>query len=90
MSQPAQQTIVTHILPKISKSKGNQTMKFGQLIECNLRCIFLDESYTKCGGETSPRPFSEKLIWRTSLDPWSKVLYCLLLLYGKLRAIEIY
>ena len=90
MSQPAQQTIVTHILPKISKSKGNQTMKFGQLIECNLRCIFLDKSYSKCDGKTSPRPFSEKLILSTSLDPWFKVLYCLLLLYGKLRAIEIY
>ena len=31
-------------------------MKFGQLIDCNLRNIFLEESYTKCGGETTPRP----------------------------------
>ena len=31
-------------------------MKFGQLIECNMRSIFLE----KCGGETSPKPFSEK------------------------------
>ena len=37
--------------------KGNQTMKFGQLIECNMRNIFLENSHTKCGGETSPRPF---------------------------------
>ena len=43
-------------------------MKFGQLIECNIRNIFLEKSYTKCGGETSPRPFSEKLKLRTSLD----------------------
>ena len=35
-------------------------MKFGQLIECNMRIIFLEKSYTKCGGETIPRPFSEK------------------------------
>ena len=27
-------------------------MKFGQLIECNMRNIFLAKSYTKCGGET--------------------------------------
>ena len=48
---------VIHILPNISRSKANQTMKFGQLIECNMRNIFLETSYTKCCGETSPRPF---------------------------------
>ena len=36
-------------------------MKYGQLIECNIRNIFLEKSCTKCGGETSPSPFSEKL-----------------------------
>ena len=35
----------------ISRSKGNQTMKFGQLIECDMRNIFLEKSFTKCGGE---------------------------------------
>ena len=30
--QPGKQTIVIHILPNISRSKSNQTMKFGQLI----------------------------------------------------------
>ena len=79
-----------HILPNMYRSKGNQTMKFGQLIECNLRNIFLDKSYTKCGGESSPRPFSEKSKLSKSLDQWSKVLRSLFLLYGKLRAIEIY
>ena len=68
MSQPDHQTIILHILPNISRSKGNQTMKFGQLIECNMRNIFLEKSYTKCGGETSLRPFSEKLKLRISLD----------------------
>ena len=34
-SQPGLQTIAIHILPIISQSKGNQTMKFGQLIEYN-------------------------------------------------------
>ena len=30
-SQPWKQTITIHILPNMSRSKGNQTMKFGQL-----------------------------------------------------------
>ena len=34
-SQPGLQTIAIHVLPIISQSKGNQTMKFGQLIEYN-------------------------------------------------------
>ena len=34
-SQPDLQTIAIHILPNISQSKDNQTMKFGQLIEYN-------------------------------------------------------
>ena len=57
-----------HMLPNISRSKDNQTMKFGQLIECNMRNIFLEKSYTKCDGETSPRPFSEKLKLSISMD----------------------
>ena len=65
------------------------TMKFGQLIECNMRNIFLEKSYTKCGGETSPRPFTEKLKLSISLDQYSKDLYSLFLLYAKLRAIAI-
>ena len=40
-SQPGKQTIAVHILPNISRSKGNQTVKFGQLIEYNMRNIFL-------------------------------------------------
>ena len=62
------QAILIHILANISRSKGNQAKKFGQLIECNMRNIFLEKSYTKCGGETSPRPFSEKLKLSISLD----------------------
>ena len=34
------------------KNKGNQRMKFGQLIEYNIRNIFVEKFYTKCGGET--------------------------------------
>ena len=42
-------------------------MKFGQLIEYNMRNIFLEKSYTKCGGETSSGPFSGKLKLNISL-----------------------
>ena len=40
----------------ISQSTGNQTMKFGQVIEYNKIIIFLHKSCTKCDRETSPRP----------------------------------
>ena len=53
-----------------------------------MRNIFLENSYTKCDEETSPRLLSEKLKLSISLDEKSKVLYSLLLLYTKLRAIE--
>ena len=52
--------ICKHILTNISRSKGNQTMIFGHLIEYDMRTVFLEKSYTKCGGETTPRPFSKK------------------------------
>ena len=36
-------------------------MKFGQLIECNIRNIFLQKVFTKCDGKTSPRRFSKTI-----------------------------
>ena len=56
-----QQIITIHILSNISRSKDNHTMKFGQLIEYNMRNISVEKSYTKCGRETIPRPLSKKL-----------------------------
>ena len=47
------------MLPNISRSKDNQATKFGQLIEYNMRNISVEKSYTKCAGETIPRPFSK-------------------------------
>ena len=40
-SQPGKQTITMHILPNISRSEDNQTMKYDQLIEYNVRNNFL-------------------------------------------------
>ena len=59
-SQTGHQTIAMHILPDIPTRKGKQKMKFGQLIEYNMRNIFLEKPNTKCGGETSLRPFYKK------------------------------
>ena len=39
-------------MTNISRNKGNQAMKFGQLIAYNTRNIFLEKSYTECSGET--------------------------------------
>ena len=49
-------------------------MKYGQLIGCNARTIFLEKSYTKCDGEAIPSLKS----------------YTVFLLNAKLRTIEIY
>ena len=62
-------------------------MKFGKLIEYNTRNIFLEKLYVKCGGNTSPRPFSKKSKLSISLDQQSKVLYSLFLLYVQ---VEVY
>ena len=48
-------------------------MKLGQLIECNMRNIFLEKSYAKWGGETSPKPFYEKFKLRLCPDRQSKI-----------------
>ena len=56
-SQPRKFLITTHILPNISRSKGNQKMKVSQLIEFKMKNFFLEKSYTKCGEKTIPRPF---------------------------------
>ena len=67
-SQPGYQTIAIHMLPNISISKGNQTIKFGQLIEYNLRNSFVEKSYTKCAAQTIPRPLSKISKLSISLD----------------------
>ena len=67
-SQLGKQTIAIQILPNISKSKGNQTMKFDKLIKYNIRNIFLDKSCKKYGGEPTPKPFFKKSKLSISLD----------------------
>ena len=45
-SQPSLQTIAIHML-NISKSNGNQTMKFAQLIEYTKKNIFIQNACEK-------------------------------------------
>ena len=69
-SQPGLQTIAIHILLNISQSKGNQKMKYSQLIEYNKSNIFLQKLCRKWSKETSSRPlFFLKKIWGES--EWS-------------------
>ena len=74
-SQPGQQAIAIHILAIMPRSKDNRTMKVGQLIEYDIRNIFLEISCSyifiwcsKYGGETIPRPFSQMSILSISLE----------------------
>ena len=46
-SQTKKQIIAIHILPNISKSKLKQTIKFGQLIEYNMKNIFSQKIISK-------------------------------------------
>ena len=49
--QTGQQVTIIHILSNTSRSKGNQTIKFGHLIEHDMRNSFLEKPYTKYGGQ---------------------------------------
>ena len=69
-------------MSNISRSKGKQTIKFAQLIQYNMRNIFIDNSYRKCGGEVNLRPFYKKSKLNISLDQQSEMLYSLSLLYA--------
>ena len=86
-SQLGEQTITIHTLPNISRSKDDKKMKFGQLIEYNMRKNFLEKSYTKYDVETIPRPFPKKSHTSISLDEYFKVSNRLFLLFVNLRAI---
>ena len=86
-SQLGEQTITIHTLPNISRSKDDKKMKFGQLIEYNMRKNFLEKSYTKYDVETIPRTFPKKSHASISLDEYFKVSNRLFLLFVNLRAI---
>ena len=55
--------------------KGLKTMKFGQLIECNMRnSFFFEKLYTKYGGEACPRHLYKKSKLSISRDQQPQML----------------
>ena len=76
-SQSGLQTIAVHILPNISQSKSNQTMRFGQLIEYSKRNISLQKLCRKWGKGTSSRPF----YFLKKLKRWKQVVCSLVSIY---------
>ena len=56
-SQPGYQRIATHILLNISQTKGNQTMKFDQLIELPKRIIVFKNYAENEAGKRVPDHF---------------------------------
>ena len=75
-SQPSYQAILIHILGNISRRKDNQTMKFGQLMDCNMRNIFLEKLYTKCGEETVLKNQNWTYLWINNLKFYKVCFYC--------------
>ena len=59
-SETGQKIITLHILHNIPRSEDNQAMKFRQVIEYNVRNIFLEKLFTKYSAEASLRPFYKK------------------------------
>ena len=55
--QPGSQTIAIHILPNISRSKDNQVLKFGQLIEYNMRNISVENHTQNVLEKLFPDPY---------------------------------
>ena len=49
-SKPGKQAITISVLPNISRSKSSQTMEIGQLIEQNVRTIFLEKHVENKAG----------------------------------------
>ena len=56
-SQTGKQIIITHTLSNISRSKGNQAMKFDQLIKYSVRNIFFTNHKENQAGRLVPALF---------------------------------
>ena len=56
-SQGGKHVIAIGMLPNISKSTNNQTMKFGQLIKCSMKNNFLEKLFTNLLKKLLPDPF---------------------------------
>ena len=73
--------ITIHILSNISRSKGNQTMTFGQLIEYNMRNIFQDNHTQNALGQQVPDPLIKNknfpYLWINCLKSYTLCFCCM-------------
>ena len=67
-SQPGYEAVTIHTFSNIWRSKSSQTRKYGQLIEYNMKNIFVEKSCSKCDGETISTPFCKKSKLSIPLD----------------------
>ena len=75
-------------MTNISRNKGNQTIKLVQLIEYNMRNIFVEKFYKKSDGQTIPRLFYKKIKFDYISGSIDQSFIQFVLLYANLRAIE--
>ena len=76
-SQTGKQITIIHMLPNISRSKGNQ--KNDQLMEYNMRNSFLQKSWKKWGRGTSSIilfVFSKSFIWDILVSTLVSIPFC--------------
>ena len=76
-SQTGKKLVTIHILPNISRPKGNQKKKFDQLIDYNKKYFLLKNPSVV--EKLVPHTFIKIEKLSISLDQQSKMLYCLLL-----------
>ena len=62
-SQPGKQLIAIHILLNISRSRAKQTMKFGQLMEYNMKTFFLKNHIQNVLEELFPDSLLKNQDW---------------------------
>ena len=76
--------------PISEEAKAFRRWKLVSQYNITWETFFLKKSYTRCGGETIPGPFSKKVKIEDILDQYSKVSYSLFLLYAKVSVINTY
>ena len=60
-----------YVLPNISQTKGNQRIKFGQILDYNKRNISVENSFRRYGKETSLKALFDLFI--KSKIKWSSL-----------------
>ena len=88
------QIITIHILPNISRNKGNQTMKIDQLIKYNMWHILLKNHTQNVMEKLVPDTFLKNLdwayLWVNSLKFHAVCFYCVSMSRGRLLAFKSY